>query len=146
MVLTSNSTLTSSIRQEVAFSRFLKKIKMKKFILPFQNMVRADLFSGSLAVWNALDLRIHGVYPVARRRRWYGTRPPNSPENKKRIPFSHHLTRRRRGVGCGFLNPKFLSADEMGFEPTILFLVWRFSKPLHSTTMRLILFVDFNIT
>ena len=25
---------------------------MKKFLLPFQNMVRADLFSGSLAVWN----------------------------------------------------------------------------------------------
>ena len=26
---------------------------MKKFLLPFQNMVQADLFSGSLAVWNA---------------------------------------------------------------------------------------------
>jgi len=25
---------------------------MKKFLLPFQNMVQADLFSGSLAVWN----------------------------------------------------------------------------------------------
>ncbi|MDO8604477.1 MAG: hypothetical protein Q7K40_03740 [bacterium] len=25
---------------------------MKKFLLPFQNMGRADLFSGSLAVWN----------------------------------------------------------------------------------------------
>ena len=25
---------------------------MKKFLLPFQNMVRADLFSGSLAVWS----------------------------------------------------------------------------------------------
>jgi hypothetical protein len=25
---------------------------MKKFLLPLQNMVRADLFSGSLAVWN----------------------------------------------------------------------------------------------
>ncbi|MBI2623845.1 MAG: hypothetical protein HYW65_04765 [Candidatus Liptonbacteria bacterium] len=25
---------------------------MKKFLLPFQNMVRADLFSGYLAVWN----------------------------------------------------------------------------------------------
>jgi hypothetical protein len=24
---------------------------MKKFLLPFQNMVRADLFLGSLAVW-----------------------------------------------------------------------------------------------
>ena len=25
---------------------------IKKILLPFQNMVRADLFSGSLAVWN----------------------------------------------------------------------------------------------
>ena len=25
---------------------------MKKFLLPLQNMVRADLFSGSLAVWS----------------------------------------------------------------------------------------------
>jgi len=25
---------------------------LKKFLLPLQNMVRADLFSGSLAVWN----------------------------------------------------------------------------------------------
>jgi len=25
---------------------------IKKFLLPFQNMVRANLFSGSLAVWN----------------------------------------------------------------------------------------------
>jgi len=25
---------------------------IKKFLLPLQNMVRADLFSGSLAVWN----------------------------------------------------------------------------------------------
>jgi len=24
---------------------------MKKILLPFQNMIRADLFSGSLAVW-----------------------------------------------------------------------------------------------
>ncbi|OJI06765.1 hypothetical protein BK004_02220 [bacterium CG10_46_32] len=26
---------------------------MKKFLLPLQNMVRGDLFSGSLAVWSA---------------------------------------------------------------------------------------------
>ena len=25
---------------------------MKKFLFPFQNMVQADLFSGSLAVWS----------------------------------------------------------------------------------------------
>jgi len=34
---------------------------MKKFLLPFQNTVRVDLFSGSLAVWNvaAEPLRIY---------------------------------------------------------------------------------------
>ncbi|MBM2818291.1 MAG: hypothetical protein HW401_881 [Parcubacteria group bacterium] len=32
---------------------------MKKFLLPLQNRVRADLFSGSLAVWNALVFSIH---------------------------------------------------------------------------------------
>ena len=31
---------------------FLAPLRMKKFLLPFQNMVRADLFSGFLAVWN----------------------------------------------------------------------------------------------
>src|SRR3989344_8421037 len=36
---------------------------MKKFLLPFQNVVRADLFSGSLAVWNALGFRIHFARP-----------------------------------------------------------------------------------
>jgi len=63
---------------------------MKKFLLPFQNMVRADLFSGSLAVWNALGFAFHGVYPVARRRRWFGTRPPIPSPAKRdedRIPF-----------------------------------------------------------
>jgi hypothetical protein len=37
---------------------------MKKFLLPLQNMVRADLFSGSLAVWNALGFRIHFARPI----------------------------------------------------------------------------------
>ena len=36
---------------------------MKKFLLPFQNMVRADLFSGSLAVWNALGFAFHFARP-----------------------------------------------------------------------------------
>ena len=31
---------------------------MKKFLLPLQNMVRADLFPGSLAVWNARGFKI----------------------------------------------------------------------------------------
>ena len=62
-VLTSNLTLEALKSQEAAFGRFLKKIKMKKFLLPFQNMVRADLFSGSLAVWNALGFLIHFARP-----------------------------------------------------------------------------------
>ncbi|MDO8663946.1 MAG: hypothetical protein Q7K44_00100 [Candidatus Liptonbacteria bacterium] len=37
---------------------------MKKFLLPFQNMVRADLFSGSLAVWNALGFAIQFARPI----------------------------------------------------------------------------------
>jgi len=36
---------------------------MKKFLLPFQNMIRADLFAGSLAVWNALGFLIHFAHP-----------------------------------------------------------------------------------
>jgi len=36
---------------------------MKKFLLPFQNMVRADLFSGSLAVWDALGFAFHFARP-----------------------------------------------------------------------------------
>ena len=36
---------------------------MKKFLLPFQNMVRDDLFSGSLAVWNALGFAFHFARP-----------------------------------------------------------------------------------
>ena len=36
---------------------------MKKILLPFQNMVRADLFSGSLAVWNALGFAFHFARP-----------------------------------------------------------------------------------
>lgn len=32
---------------------------MKKFLLPLQNMVRADLFSGSLAVWSVRGEAAH---------------------------------------------------------------------------------------
>ena len=35
---------------------------MKKFLLPFQNMVRADLFLGSLAVWNVRRSRSEFIY------------------------------------------------------------------------------------
>ena len=55
----------------------MKKL-MKKFLLPFQNMVRADLFSGSLAVWNALGFRIHYARPPI---------PSRAVRGEERIPF-----------------------------------------------------------
>src|SRR3989338_1314899 len=60
----------------------LEKIKMKKFLLPFQNMVRADLFSGSLAVWNALGFRIHFARPPI---------PSRAQRGEDRIPFELFL-------------------------------------------------------
>jgi len=51
---------------------------MKKFLLPFQNMVRADLFSGSLAVWSALGFRIHFARPPI---------PSPAKRDEDRIPF-----------------------------------------------------------
>jgi len=51
---------------------------MKKFLLPFQNMVRADLFSGSLAVWNALGFLIHFARPPI---------PSRAARGECRIPF-----------------------------------------------------------
>ena len=55
---------------------------MKKFLLPFQNMIRADLFSGSLAVWNALDFRIHFARPPI---------PSRAVRGEDRIPFELFL-------------------------------------------------------
>ena len=51
---------------------------MKKFLLPFQNMIRADLFSGSLAVWNALGFSIHFARPPI---------PSRALRGEERIPF-----------------------------------------------------------
>ena len=51
---------------------------MKKFLLPLQNMVRADLFSGSLAVWNALGFLIHFARPPI---------PSPAKRDEGRIPF-----------------------------------------------------------
>ena len=51
---------------------------MKKFLLPFQNMIRADLFSGSLAVWNALGFAIHFARPPI---------PSRALRGEERIPF-----------------------------------------------------------
>ena len=53
------------------FEFLFPKNLMKKFLLPFQNMVRADLFSGSLAVWNVRGgaAQISDRHPRRRRRR-----------------------------------------------------------------------------
>jgi len=37
---------------------------IKRFLLPLQNMVRADLFSGSLAVWNFCGEAAHFCPPA----------------------------------------------------------------------------------
>ena len=55
---------------------------MKKFLLPFQNMVRADLFSGFLAIWNALGFRIHFARPPI---------PSRAQRGEDRIPFELFL-------------------------------------------------------
>ena len=68
----------SNQKQKPFRAPVLEKIKMKKFLLPFQNMVRADLFSGSLAVWNALGFRIHFARPPI---------PSRAQRGEKRIPF-----------------------------------------------------------
>ena len=52
---------------------------MKKFLLPLQNMVRADLFLGSLAVWNALGFLIHfAARPI---------HPSPAKRDEEQIPF-----------------------------------------------------------
>ena len=51
---------------------------MKKILLPFQNMVRADLFSGSLAVWNALGFSIRFARPPI---------PSRAQRGEDKIPF-----------------------------------------------------------
>jgi hypothetical protein len=55
---------------------------IKKFLLPFQNMIRADLFSGSLAVWNFLDGAIRIFCPLD---------PSRAERGEDRIPFELFL-------------------------------------------------------
>ncbi len=86
---------------------------MKKFLLPFQNMVRADLFSGSLAVWNALGFRIHFARPI---------HPSRAVRGEERIPFEliQEYTARKDFVG-GMQNRR-------RFAPTIFLVLKPFSK------------------
>ena len=66
---------------------------MKKFLLPLQNMVQADLFSGSLAVWK--DCSEAATLAILRR------------------------AERNEGRSGKFLY-KFQLAERVGFEPTNL--------------------------
>jgi len=50
---------------------------MKKFLLLFQNMVRVDLFSGFLAVWNVRDGIAH----------FCPSNPSRAQRGEDRIPF-----------------------------------------------------------
>ena len=54
---------------------------MKKFLLPLQNTVRADLFSGSLAVWNARSGIFFARPPI----------PSRAVRGEDRIPFELFL-------------------------------------------------------
>ncbi len=73
--------------------RLLREFRMKKFLLPLQNMVRADLFSGSLAVWSARGGAAHFC--------------PATPEPRSA----------QRGGQLAFAN-SFL-AEREGFEPSV---------------------------
>ncbi len=86
---------------------------MKKFLLPLQNMIRADLFSGSLAVWNALGFLIHFARPI---------HPSRAQRGEGRIPFelfqeytaSWNFARNQAQPRGGF------AAARLGFERAFL--------------------------
>ena len=88
---------------------------MKKFLLPLQNMVRADLFSGSLAVWNVRGgaARISARQPRRLRRRntfelfseytanWNFARktaPPRGAELAARLEFERVFLAKRKRI------------------------------------------------
>ena len=69
---------------------------MKKFLLPLQNMVRADLFSGSLAVWSVRGEAVHFAPP----------HPSRAPRGEGRIPFELFLKYTAKIWNRFFLNLK----------------------------------------
>ncbi len=81
---------------------------MKKFLLPLQNMVRADLFSGSLAVWNALGFLIHFAPPAHSEPR-KARRGANSVRAISRIHRQQHFLSRGRLNRGGFMTEILLS-------------------------------------
>jgi hypothetical protein len=86
---------------------------MKKFLLPFQNMVRADLFSGSLAVWNALGFRIHFARPPI---------PSRAVRDEERIPFEliQEYTASQENASLKRLPRPAVGGTRLGFERAFL--------------------------
>jgi len=71
---------------------------MKKFLLPLQNMVRADLFLGSLAVWSVRGRAAHFALP----------HPSRAPRGEGRIPFELFLKyTARKEIASASCPPRF---------------------------------------
>src|SRR3990167_9905058 len=104
---------------------------MKKFLLPLQNIVRADLFSGSLAVWNALGFRIHFARPIH----------PSCPvRGEERIPFEliqEYTARKRNRI----LEPKWGRAE----GATLMHSPRRIQNPKGFSTLRVAQKVRFGL-
>ena len=88
---------------------------MKKFFLTFQNMVRTDLFSGSLAVWNALGFRIHFARPPI-------PSPFDEAQGEGRIPFDlfQEYTAKWENASLQRLARGARRAARIGFERAFL--------------------------
>src|SRR3989338_1863197 len=94
---------------------------MKNFLLPLQNMVRADLFSGSLAVWSVRGEAAHFAPP----------HPSRAPRGEGRIPlelFLKYTARKRNRI----LEPKLGRAE----GATLMHSPRRIQNPKGFSTLR----------
>ena len=87
---------------------------MKKFLLPFQNMVRADLFSGSLAVWNLRSEIFFARPPIPS--------PFDFARDEDRIPFELFLeyTASWQNANLTRLPRPAVGGTRLGFERAFL--------------------------
>ena len=85
---------------------------IKKFLLPLQNMVQADLFSGSLAVWSARGGAAHFPPP----------HPSRALRGEGRIPFELFLeyTAKWENANLKRLPRGAKRAARLGFERAFL--------------------------
>ena len=96
----------------IYYSSTLLLIFMKKFLLPFQNMVRADLFSSSLAVWDLRSGIFFARLPI----------PSRALRGEDRIPFELF---QEYTANWNFASEKILprggcAAARLGFERAFL--------------------------